>query len=117
MAASDRGSFERATRLLSWRGWEGNHFERIIIWVVEEPATMRQLVEADDVDIMDCFSVDFEWIDQLKENPALTVDLGESTEIIHLIMTVAGPLAAPGAQQDMGYAFPAPVDTLESANR
>jgi ABC-type transport system substrate-binding protein len=28
-----------------WRGWEGNHFERIIIRVVEEAATMRQLVE------------------------------------------------------------------------
>ena len=29
-----------------WRGWEGNHFERIIIRVVEEAATMRQLVES-----------------------------------------------------------------------
>src|SRR3954470_18687235 len=42
-----------------WRGWEGNHFERIIIRVVQEGATMRQLVEAGDVDIMDRYSVDF----------------------------------------------------------
>ena len=89
-----------------WRGWEGNHFERVIIRVVEEPATMRQLVEAGDVDIMDRFSVDFEWIDQLKQVPTLTVDLGESTEVIYLIMTVAGPLASPEARQAMCYAFP-----------
>ena len=89
-----------------WRGWDGNHFERIIIRVVEEPATMRQLVEAGDVDIMDRFSVDFEWIDQLKENTALAVDLGKSTEVIYLIMTVAGPLASPEARQGLCYAFP-----------
>ncbi len=89
-----------------WRGWEGNHFERIIIRVVEEPSTMRQLVEAGDVDIMDRFSVDFEWIDQLKQAPTLTVDLGESTEVIYLIMTEGGPLAAPEARQAMCYAFP-----------
>ena len=59
-----------------WRGWEGNHFERIIIRVVAEVATMRQLVEAGDVDIMDRFSVDYEWIDELQQNPALNVDLG-----------------------------------------
>jgi peptide/nickel transport system substrate-binding protein len=89
-----------------WRGWEGNHFERIIIRVVEEPSTMRQLVEAGDVDIMDRFSMDFEWIDQLKQVPTLTVDLGESTEVIYLIMTEAGPLASPEARQAMCYAFP-----------
>jgi peptide/nickel transport system substrate-binding protein len=89
-----------------WRGWEGNHFERIIIRVVEEPGTMRQLVEAGDVDIMDRFSVDFEWIDELKQNPALTVDLGNSTEVRYLIMTQAGPLESPGARQAMCYAFP-----------
>jgi peptide/nickel transport system substrate-binding protein len=89
-----------------WRGWEGNHFERIIIRVVEEPATMRQLVEAGDVDIMDRFTVDFEWIDELKQIPTLTVDLGNSTEVIYLIMTQAGPLASPEARQAMCYAFP-----------
>src|SRR5215213_4332037 len=89
-----------------WRGWEGNHFERIIIRVVEEGATMRQLVEAGDVDIMDRFSIDFEWIDQLKEVPTLNVVLSDSTEVEYLIMTVGGPLAAPEARQAMCYAYP-----------
>src|SRR5215213_923708 len=51
-----------------WRGWEGNHFERIIIRVVEESATMRQLVEAGDVDIMDRYIVDYEWIYDLQQS-------------------------------------------------
>ena len=89
-----------------WRGWEGNHFERIIIRVVEEPATMRQLVEAGDVDIMDRYSVDYEWIEQLQQNPALNVNLGDSTEISFQIMTVGGPLESPEARQAMCYAYP-----------
>src|SRR5215213_5594825 len=51
-----------------WRGWEGNHFERIIIRVVQEAATMRQLVEAGDIDIMDRYIVDYEWIYDLQQS-------------------------------------------------
>jgi peptide/nickel transport system substrate-binding protein len=89
-----------------WRGWDGNHFDRIIIRVVEESATMRELLEAGDVDIMDRYSVDYEWIEDLQQNPALQVDLGDSTEISFLIMTVAGPLESPEARQAMCYAYP-----------
>ncbi|MCD6059447.1 MAG: extracellular solute-binding protein family 5, partial [Thermomicrobiales bacterium] len=89
-----------------WRGWEGNHFERVIVRVVEEPETMRQLVEAGDVDIMDRFIINFEWIDALKQNPALTVDVSDSTEVTYYTMTEAGPLASPEARQAMCYAFP-----------
>jgi peptide/nickel transport system substrate-binding protein len=89
-----------------WRGWEGNHFERIIVRTVEEPATMRQLVEAGDVDIMDRFSVSFDEIDELQQIPTLTVDLSNSTEVVYYAMTVAGPLASPEARQAMCYAFP-----------
>jgi peptide/nickel transport system substrate-binding protein len=89
-----------------WRGWEGDHFDRIIIRVVEEGATMRQLVEAGDVDIMDRYSVDFEWIEALQQAPSLTVNLADSTEVNYLIMTVGGPLASTEARQAMCYAYP-----------
>ena len=89
-----------------WRGWDGNHFERIIIRVVEESATMRQLVEAGDVDIMDRFSVEFEWIDELQKQPNLNVVLSDSTEVGYLIMAVGGPLASREARQAMCYAYP-----------
>lgn len=89
-----------------WRGWEGNHFERVIVRVVPEFATMRQLVEAGDVDIIDRFIIDFAAIDDLTANPALQVDLSDSTEVAYYTMTEAGPLASPEARQAMCYAFP-----------
>ncbi len=91
-----------------WRGWEGNHFERVIIRVVEESATMRQLLEAGDVDIMDRFSVEYEAIEELQQVPTLVVDLADSTEVEYLTMTEAGPLASPEARQAMCFAFPYP---------
>jgi peptide/nickel transport system substrate-binding protein len=89
-----------------WRGWEGNHFERVIVRVVPEFATMRQLVEAGEVDIMDRFIIDFSAIDELQQVPTLTVDLSDSTEVTYYSMTEAGPLASPEARQAMCYAFP-----------
>src|SRR3954463_2534960 len=89
-----------------WRGWEGNHFERVIIRVQPEAASMRQLVEAGDVDMMDRFIIDFEWIDELKKNPALKVDISDSTEVTYYSMTEAGLLASPKARQAVCYAFP-----------
>jgi peptide/nickel transport system substrate-binding protein len=89
-----------------WRGWEGNHFDRIIIRVVEESASMRQLVESGDVDIMDRFSVDFEWIEALQQTPNLTVDMSDSTEVTYYAMTEGGALASPEARQAMAYAYP-----------
>lgn len=89
-----------------WRGWEGNHFERVIIRIVEEPSTMRQLVEAGDVDIMDRFSIQYEWLEELQQIPTLTVDISDSTEVTYYTMTEAGPLASPEARAAMNYAFP-----------
>lgn len=89
-----------------WRGWEGNHFDRVIIRVVEEFNTMRQLVEAGDVDIMDRFSVQFEAIEELQSVPSLTVDISDSTEVTYYSMTEGGPLASPEARQAMCYAYP-----------
>ena len=90
-----------------WRGWEGNHFERIIIRVVEEVATMRQLVEAGDVDIMDRFSVDYEWIDEFQQNPdAQRRSLATAPRSSTSSMTVGRPLASPEARQAMCYAYP-----------
>ena len=89
-----------------WRGWEGNHFERVIIRVVEELETMRQLVESGDVDIIDRFGISYDTIDELMQVPTLKVDLSDSTEVEYLSMTEAGPLASPEARQAMCYAYP-----------
>ena len=89
-----------------WGGWEGQHLDRIIVRVVEEFSTMRQLVEAGEVDIMDRFSVQIEDVEALQANESLVVDPQDSTEVEYYTMTVAGPLATPEARQAMCYAFP-----------
>jgi len=89
-----------------WRGWEGNHFEQIVVRVVEESTTLRQLVESGDVDIIDRYGITFDALDALTQVPTLAVDFGDSTEVSYLTMTEAGPLASPEARQAMCYAFP-----------
>jgi peptide/nickel transport system substrate-binding protein len=89
-----------------WGGWEGAHVDRVIVRVVEEPATMRQLVEAGEVDIMDRFSVRVEDLEELSQNPDLVVDSQDSTEVEYFAMTVAGPLATPEARKAMALAYP-----------
>ena len=89
-----------------WGGWEGAHLDRVIVRVVEEPATMRQLVEAGEVDIMDRFSVQLEDVEALSQNADLVVDSKDSTEVEYFAMTVAGPLASPEARKAMALAYP-----------
>jgi peptide/nickel transport system substrate-binding protein len=89
-----------------WRGWGGNHFSRIIIRVIPDSESRRELVEAGDVDIIDRFGIQPEWIDDLAQVPTLRVNVADSTEVTYYTMTEAGPLASPQARQAMCYAFP-----------
>ncbi|MCC6313693.1 MAG: ABC transporter substrate-binding protein [Thermomicrobiales bacterium] len=89
-----------------WAGWEGDHLDRVIVRVIEEPQTMRQLVEAGEVDIMDRFSVQWEALDTLAANPNLVVDSQTGTEVEYFTMTVGGLLESPTARQALCYAFP-----------
>jgi peptide/nickel transport system substrate-binding protein len=89
-----------------WGGWEGPHFDQVVIRVVEEAATMRQLIESGAVDIIDRFSVQAEDIAAYQQNAKLHVDLSDSTEVEYFTMTVGGPLATPEARQALCTAFP-----------
>jgi peptide/nickel transport system substrate-binding protein len=87
-----------------WGGWEGSHFERIVLRVVTEPATRRQLIEQGEGDIVD--SLPAEDVDALLQNPDLVVLSEASTQVHYFPMTVAGPLATVEARQAMCWAFP-----------
>jgi peptide/nickel transport system substrate-binding protein len=89
-----------------WGGWEGPHFDRIIVRVVEETETARQLIERGEVDILDRLSMSVAAIPDFEQNPDLKVDRRTTTEVEYFIMTVAGPLETPEARQAMCYAFP-----------
>lgn len=89
-----------------WGGWEGEHFDRVIIRIVGEAQTLRQLLESGEVDITDRFSLLPEMVAEMESNPDLKVDRQTSTEVVYFTLTEAGPLASPEARQAVCYAFP-----------
>jgi peptide/nickel transport system substrate-binding protein len=89
-----------------WGGWEGEHFDRVVIRTVDESQTLRQLLESGEVDITDRFALLPETVAELESNPDLKVDRNTSTEVVYMTLTEAGPLASAEARQAMCYAFP-----------
>ena len=87
-----------------WGGWEGTHFDGVVLRVVAENETRRQLIEGGDADIVDNLTP--EALVALESNPDLVVDRSYSAEVDFFMLTVAGPLADPRARQAMCYAFP-----------
>ncbi len=87
-----------------WGGWKDGQFERVVIRVVPEEATLRQLIEQGQIDVVDNLTP--EAMDALAKNPDLRVDRAYTTSDGYLIMTVAGPLASVEARQAMAWAFP-----------
>jgi peptide/nickel transport system substrate-binding protein len=87
-----------------WRGWAGDHFDRIVVRVVPESGTRRQLIEQGQVDIVD--NMIPEDLEAFAQNPDLRVERNYSTEVDYFVMSVAGPLKTPEARQAMCWAFP-----------
>jgi peptide/nickel transport system substrate-binding protein len=87
-----------------WGGWEGQHFDRIVIRVVTEPETRRALIESGDVDMATTLPLGS--IRELEQNPDLVVDRRYNLAVQYLAMTIAGPLQSPRARQALCWAFP-----------
>lgn len=87
-----------------WRGWEGNHFDRIVFRVVTEEQTRRQLIEKGDADL--CDDLTPEDLKALDQNPDVKVHRDLSTQVMYFTMTEAGPLKTPESRQAMCWAFP-----------
>lgn len=87
-----------------WRGWDDSHFDKIIVRVVSETETRRQLLEQGDADIVDALSV--EAYDALLENPDITILSQFVTRNQYFAMAIAGPLETPAARQAMNFAWP-----------
>ena len=89
-----------------WAGWEGDHFDKIIVRTVNESQTMRQLLETGEVDVTDRIALLPETVKDLESNPDLKVDRKTTTEVVYMTMTEYGPLESAEARQAMCYAFP-----------
>ena len=87
-----------------WRGWTGNHFDRVIVRNVPEPETRRSLIERGEADI--AVALPLAAIRDLEAHPDIVVDRSYGLTVRYLAMAIAGPLAAPEARQALCWAFP-----------
>jgi peptide/nickel transport system substrate-binding protein len=87
-----------------WRGWEGEHFDQVILRVVVEPETRRALIENGEADIATTLALAA--VSELEQNSDLAVDHRYNLVVRYIAMTVAGPLQSPEARQALCWAFP-----------
>ena len=87
-----------------WRGWAGEHFDRIVIRVVAEPETRRQLIENGGADL--ATTLPYTTVRDLEANPLLVVDRRYNLSVTYIAMTVAGPFQSASARQALCWAFP-----------
>jgi peptide/nickel transport system substrate-binding protein len=85
------------------RGWDGNHFSEIILRVVPENTTRRQLLEQGEADAT-TNNLTVEDVDSLKSNPDLVVLEYETTRVNWGIMNAVK--LSKEARQGFSYAFP-----------
>ncbi len=86
------------------RGWEGNHFDGIIIRVVPEDATRRQLLERGEADAAS-ENLTIDALEAMRSNPDVQVVEYPSTLVTWDIMN-APRLLTPEVRQGFSYAFP-----------
>lgn len=84
-------------------GWEGSHFDQVVIRVVPENATRRQLLETGEAN-GSTFNLTPEDVEALKTNPDLQVLTYDTTRVDWIIMNT-GRLNA-DARKGFSYAFP-----------
>jgi peptide/nickel transport system substrate-binding protein len=87
-----------------WRGWEGNHLDKIVIRVVKEPTTHRQLIETGDADYAD--GVAFDDLDAISKISGVVVQKETQAEILNIgIHTQRPPFDNLKVRQAIAYAF------------
>jgi peptide/nickel transport system substrate-binding protein len=86
------------------RGWEGNHFDRVIFRVVPEDATRRQLLERGEADGA-AFNVTIEAMEALRDSGAVQVVEYPSTYVAWAVMN-SPRLLTKEVRQGFSYAFP-----------
>ena len=87
-----------------WGGWSGSHFSKVILRLVPDSTTRRELMERGNADVT--YDLTPQDDNALKANPKIRVIAPYATEIRYIAMTESGPLASPYARQALSYAFP-----------
>jgi len=88
-----------------WKGWEGNHYEMVVVKKITETASRRQLIEKGDAQITRLLP--YEDIEELKKNPNVLVKVEPSFQnLIVFFNTKKKPLDNVMLRKALSYAFP-----------
>lgn len=87
-----------------WRGWQGPHFEKIVLRHVPDPTTQRLLIERGEVD----FALQIRPDDALalRRNPNIVFEVGPTTATFNFPMKLRDALKDVKVRQAMAYSFP-----------
>jgi len=87
-----------------WRGWDGNHFNRVIIKYIHEPSTERLLLEQGEIDAALFLPDDV--VESLDGKPGITVTNVPSLNLYYLVLpSKKGPTANVKVRQAIAYGF------------
>lgn len=76
-----------------WRGWDGEHVNRVEQRIVKEPSTVQLLLSEGEVDLA-ADNLPIQVIEQLKQQEGVTVDVAETTTIDQIVFNLNdGPTA------------------------
>jgi len=87
-----------------WRGWEGKHFESIVLRHVPDPGTQRLLIEQGEVDF--ALQIQPQDISALESVQGIVIEEGPTTANFDFSHKIRGPLEDPLVRQALAYTFP-----------
>jgi len=97
---SQQAAFERNADY--WRGWDGDHFERVIVKYIHEASSQRLLLEQGDIDVA-LFMPD-DTVESLDGKPGISVTDDPSFNIFYLALNCKkGPTADVQVRQAIAY--------------
>lgn len=87
-----------------WRGWDNDHFKRVIVKYVHEASTGRLLLEQGDVDVALFLPDDV--VESLEGKPGLTITNVPSFNLYYLVLPCkSGPTADPKVRRAIAHGF------------
>jgi peptide/nickel transport system substrate-binding protein len=85
-----------------WRGWDGDHFKRVIVKYIHEPSTERLLLQQGEIDVA-LFMPD-DVVESLDGKPGITVTNVPSFNLYYIVLpTKKGPTADVKVRQAIAY--------------
>jgi peptide/nickel transport system substrate-binding protein len=88
-----------------WQGWQGKHFDKVVIVKVPETASRRQMVEKGDADITGYLP--YEDVNAMKNEPNVVINVSPSfQDLFFFLNTQKPPLNNLQVRQALSYAFP-----------